>query len=348
MKQDYVFKGNAHGDVAETLMAANFDPRALRPFIGEDGRSYIMQNGRAALMQNATATLRKDDWIALDNAVIKAAKPRLKMVGDLRSAGLEYNIPNGMGKTVLQTETVSDINDAVISMDGLRESQADRPEFDLVNLPLPITHKDFHFSARQIQASRNGGSPLDTTMAELAGRKVAEEVEKLTLGRSGTYEYGGGLIYGLSNYTHNLTKTLTTPVGNASTRGATLLAEVLAMRAQSRAKFHYGPWVIYNAPNWDTILDEDFKAASDRTVRERILAIEDISSIRTLDYLENYDLALVQMTSDVVRMVIGMEITTLQWESSGGLRKNFKVMAIMVPQYRADHNSNTGIVYGSI
>ncbi len=342
---DYVTNGN---DVAETLMANNFDPRALRPFRGTDDRSYFMHNGKPALMRNATATLRKDDWKVLDDAIVKAAKPRLKMVGDLRSAGLQYTVPNGMGKTVLETETVSDINDADISMDGIRETQGDRPLFELTNMPLPIIHKDFHYSARQIQASRNGGSPLDTTTAELASMKVAEEIEKLTLGLSGTYTYGGGTIYGLSNFTSNLTKTLTTPVGNGSTRGATLIKEVLAMRGQSQAAFHFGPWMIYNSPNWDAVLDEDFKAASDRTVRERLLAIEGISGVRTLDYLENYDLALVQMTSNVVRMVIGMEMTTVQWESSGGLRKHFKVMAIIVPQYRADQNGNTGIVYGSI
>ena len=56
---------------------------------------------------------------------------------------------------------------------------------------------------------------------------------------------------------------------------------------------------------------------------------------------------LVQMTSDVVRAVKGMQITTVQWESHGGMMLNFKVMCIMVPQIRADHNGNTGLVHGS-
>jgi hypothetical protein len=53
------------------------------------------------------------------------------------------------------------------------------------------------------------------------------------------------------------------------------------------------------------------------------------------------------MTSDVIRMVIGMDVTTVQWETMGGMRLHFKVMAIMVPQLRADYNSNTGIVHGT-
>jgi hypothetical protein len=43
-----------------------------------------------------------------------------------------------------------------------------------------------------------------------------------------------------------------------------------------------------------------------------------------------------------------MEITTLQWETHGGMMQNFKVMAIMVPQIRGDFNGNTGIVHGSV
>jgi hypothetical protein len=40
-------------------------------------------------------------------------------------------------------------------------------------------------------------------------------------------------------------------------------------------------------------------------------------------------------------------MTTVQWEEQGGLLLNFKIMAIMVPQLRADHNGNTGIVHGT-
>src|SRR3972149_6968251 len=160
MSEDFILNGQAHGNVAGTLMNAGMDARALRPWIGNDGRHYVTVNrggkSTATPLVNATATLRKDDWKLLDAAVVKAAMPRLKAVADVRAAGLTFNIPNGMAKTVLETETQSDISDATVSMDGLRESTADRPVFELSNLPLPIIHKDFDFSARQVMASRNG------------------------------------------------------------------------------------------------------------------------------------------------------------------------------------------------
>lgn len=349
---DFIINGQANGDVASKLLANNMDVNALRPYIGDDGRSYqtVVENGVAkAVLTNATATLRKDDWKLLDSAIVKAAKPRLKAVADLRAAGLTFNIPNGMAKTGLETETQSDISDAIVSMDGLRQSTADRPVFELTNLPLPIIHKDFDFSARQVMVSRNGGSPLDTTTAELAGRRVAEIAEKMLLGTFGSYTFGGGTIYGYTNFPNRLTKIMTIPDG---TNQATTVNEVLEMRLQAQQAFHYGPYKLYVSTAWDVYLDDDYSSAKgDNTLRERLAKISNITGVETLDYLDvdgtAFIMIMVQQTSNVVREIIGMDITTVQWESKGGMQLNFKVMAIMVPQLRADQNSNTGIVHAT-
>lgn len=352
---DYILNGQASGSVASVLMANQMNVSALRPWIGNDGRHYIatpQPDGslKSVPLTNATATLRKDDWITLDAAVIKAAKPRLKAVADLRSAGLTCNIPDGMATTVLQSENQSDISPAVISMDGLRQSAGDRPVFDLVNLPLPIIHKDFDFSARQVMASRKGGSPLDTTTAELAGRRVAEMAEELLIGTS-TMSFGGGTIYGYTNHPNRLTKSMTLPTESGWTPAVTV-NEVLAMRLQAQQKYHFGPYMLYCSTAWDTYMDDDYSAAKgDNTLRDRLKKIEGIQDVRTLDYLNpagtGFVMVLVQMTSDVVREVIGMDITTVQWETKGGMQLNFKVMAILVPQLRTDQSLNMGIVHGT-
>jgi len=355
MDLDYILNGQPSGDVASRLMDNNCNPACLRPWMGENGKSYISVFNKSGVLEarqvsNVTTTLRKDDWKILDDAIVKAAQPRLKAVADLRAAGLTFTIANGMGKTVLETETRSDVDPAIVSMDGMRESPNDRPVFELGSLPLPIIHKDFSFPLRQVMASRNGGSPLDTTMAEMCGRKVAESAEQLLLGIHATadqYAYGGGTIYGYTDFPSRMTRTLTTPTG-ASTDGANALTDVLAMRTQLQGAYHYGPYVLYVSPTWDQFLDDDFKAASDKSIRQRLGEVDGISGIRTLDYLTNYDMIMVQMTSDVVREVIGMDITTVQWETKGGMQLNFKVMAILVPQLRADQNSRTGIVHGSV
>jgi len=338
------------GSVAAKLINCGFNTNCLRPWIGKDGRSYISatENGKliAKPVNNAVATLRKEDWIKLDEVIVPAAKARLKLVADLRGAGLEYGL-NGMGYTVLQTERMSDIGDASISMDGLREGANDRPEFDLINLPLPIIHKDFSFSARQIAASRNGQTPLDTSTAELAARKVAEEAEKLAIGVASSYTFGGGTIYGLINFGSRILADITDPTASGWTP-VTLIDEVLSMIQQAQDAYHYGPYMLYMGSSWNQYLDRDYSTNYPGiTLRSRLKIIQDIGDARTLDYLTGFNVVLVQMTSDTIREVVGMDITTVQWETNGGMLINFKVMAILVPQVRADINGKCGIVHGS-
>jgi len=345
---EMIQNGAGSGSVAKRLLDCGFNANALRPWQESDGRTYItvMNQGKPMARQIVTndATLRKDEWKQLDRAVMEIARQRLRVVQDLRSRGLTYSVP-GMAKTVLETQGQSDITDAEMSMDGLKRSAGDRPVYDLTLLPLPIIHKDFSFSAREIAVSRNDGSPLDTTMAGLASRKVSEFLEKLTIGTLDTYTFGGGAIYGMLNYPNTVTYSLV--VDWATATGAQILTDVLAMMTASRDLKHYGPWVLYIPPNYTAALSEDYKAASDKTIRQRLLEIEGLEDIKTADYMTDSNVVLTEMDPTVIRMIEGMPIQTIQWPTDGSMRVNFKVMTISVPQLRKDYADNTGIVHGS-
>ena len=73
--------------------------------------------------------------------------------------------------------------------------------------------------------------------------------------------------------------------------------------------------------------------------------ISGIEAVRTADYMTANNVVLVQMSSDVVRVVEAMPLTTVEWGTEGGLIHNFKVMTIMVPQIRADQNGASGITH---
>ena len=96
-------------------------------------------------------------------------------------------------------------------------------------------------------------------------------------------------------------------------------------------------------------MNADYSAAKgDNTLRDRLLRIEQIQDVRRLDFFTNtFSLLVVQMTPDVARAVNGLDFTTLQWQTMGGMRLNFRVMAIQVPQLRADYNGNCGICHGT-
>lgn len=356
------------GNWARRLLDSELDTGVMRPYV-HGRKTYVTRNyattdnsGKLVMKQKAiptyndtNATLRVLDWIQLDEAVIRAAKPRQRAAKDLREAGLVYMLPNGIAKTVMQFQQQSDITGATMSMDGLRKAESDRPVFSLVNFPLPIIHKDFSFPLRQILASRTGYSPLDTTTAELAGRRVSEQVEQLVLGAptsslllgQNSYTWGGGVVQGYMNFTNRITYTLTLPTVGGWTPQVTV-DDVLAMKTASQQAFHFGPWMAYAGLYWDKYLDDDYKPTyNDTTLRQRLREIDGIIDVRTVDYIPDSSLILVQQTTDVVRLVIGMDITTVQWETQGGMELNFKVMCVMLPQLRTDINGNTGIVHGS-
>lgn len=356
MEQNYIMNGRGYGGLAGRLMANDCYPGAMRPYIGKDGRHYITTlglNGKPepCLVNNANATLRKDEWLLLDQQILKVARPRLRLWNDLNAAS-PYNIPNGMGVMAIQHQTQSDVSDAIISMDALRRSDRDRPHYDLTNIPCPIISKDFSFGLRELMASRRGGSPLDTSMAELCGRKVADAVENLVLGtttitHSAGTAYGNGTVQGYTSYSNRLTYTLTSPA-TAGWIPADLVDQVLAMILTLTQHYYFGPFMMYNSTSWDRFMDNDYSAAKgDLTLRDRLKKISQITDVRTADFLTNYDLVLVQMTSDVAQAVTGMGITTIQWETEGGMEVHFKVMCIMFPRIRCDNNNNTGLLHAS-
>jgi hypothetical protein len=340
------------GDATDRLIQSGFDTGVLRPWVGRDGRHYmdrVDKNGkRSVVVTNAPATLTKEAWVLFDTAVVRAVTSRLKAFSDIRRNGLVFNLPNGMAHTVLQYQTVSDITPATISMDPVRRSEGDRPVLDLMNLPLPVVHKDFDFSAREIAVSRNGNVPLDTTMAELAGRKVAEEIEKLTVGNVPTaFAYAGGAVYGYTNFPNRATKTdMNVPTG---LNGPTVLNDILALRQTLINNKHFGPYGIYFNTQWAQILDNDFNTAKgDQTFRQRLMAVEGFTDVQVLDFLPTtkWDVVIVEMNVETVRAVVGMEVQTVQWESLGGLLKHFKTMGILVCQLRPDVYGNSGIAHG--
>lgn len=340
--------GMGSGDVAGALIQNDFDLGCLRPVYDADSKqSYAIVNNERRVITNAPASLRKDAWIELDTAIVESARQRLKLVGDLTSSGLVYNLPNGFSKSVLETETVGDIEDAEISMDPANSNKADGLQFDLTTLPLPIVHKGFHYTARQIASNQSSGTPLDTTHARLAARRVAERIEKMTIGLE-TYQYGGGNVYGLLNFPGRVTTTFSDPSLTTGWNGSVLVSELLAMKQLLKGQLHYGPFAVYFGTEWDRYLDEDYSSAKgSNTIRERIGQISQIDSIETLDFLPGYTCLMVQKSSDVIRMVNGINMQTIQWPSMGGLKVNFKVMAMMVPQVRQDFYSRCGVLHAT-
>jgi hypothetical protein len=337
----------------------NIDPGALRPWIDPaSGASYITKylggdpknpkSYRAVPLVQKNASLRRDEWKALDEAVLAVAETRLGGVQDLYDNGLVFDLGgNGMATTVLEHHTQSSAFEAEVTMDGATRAKNDRPDYDTAYTPLPITHVDYQIGARELAASRKLGNPLDTTDAERAARAVLLKMEQM-LFTSTSYAFGGGTIYSYINHPRRLTVSMGTNWASDTT--ANILTDVIAMKAALIGANQFGPFALYIPQNCETKFDADYSVSGNSlmTLRSRILMMENVKSVKVVDTLPTGNAVMVNLNRNTVRMVRGMGMQNVEWTVEGGMINKYKVMTIQVPQIRADSSNQCGVCHCAV
>jgi len=327
-------------------------------FSGSTGRWATSMLKAAALKGEALTaaalrtadTLRHDEWKFFDDVLVKAAVIRLIGVGDLLGAGLVRNVPNALGKTVFGYEKETDMSPASTSMDGISRTANDRVEFKPGFLPLPITHKDFFINLRLLSASREKGESLDTTQVALAGRVVAEQLEKMLF--QGGPTFSGMPIYGYTTAPDRVTTVSFNggkDWGDNTKAGDSFLTDLLAGITALKANRMYGPYWVYAPADAEMNLEKDYIAASATnstgSIRQRLESVASVQSLKIADQLPSGNLIIVQATSDVVSWVQGETLQTVQWDEYGGFEINFKAFAIGAPLIRSDYSGKSGVCH---
>lgn len=192
-------------------------------------------------------------------------------------------------------------------------------------------------------------------------------------------------IYGYTNFPARTVQTnLTAPT---TTNQSTTISEVLAILDRMKLRKQFGPFMVYTTNDWDQYLDADYVLVggnvATQTLRQRLLAIPAIVDVRRLDMwfataiqtnpywttatvgttgqpvytgpggenidatLKPFSLLVVNMNKRTAQAVIGMDMTTIQWETLGGQRLNFKVLCSYQPIIYADFYGNCGVYHAS-
>jgi uncharacterized linocin/CFP29 family protein len=310
---------------------------------------------RSGMNVNALRTndlLGYDEWKKFDDVAVKEARERTQVIEMLQRRNLVYGGFNGLAQTVLAYQDLNDPFTAEMSMDGRTQAQQDRPVTGINYLPLPIIHCDFWYSIRELNMSRNGIAPLDTTSIETATRRVIEKAEELVLtGDWGALARSNAEIKGLTQHGDRNTGSLGGNWNdNSAVDGESIKNDVLNMKQDAIDARHYGPYGLIVPGNFESRLDDDYYTSSwfsSKTIRERIKAIGGIEEVLVADKLTDDNVVLVQLTTDVIRLVEGLSPTVVQWKTEGGMVANFKVMAIWVPQIRSTQGSRSGVVHYS-
>ncbi len=274
-------------------------------------------------------TLRPDETRQIEEALTRVARRDLVAVARLRALGLTVPLRN-IGVTSYEFDRVAPVDDATQGMSILNLGDRDLVTFDRTSIPVPVTASQFELDARHQAAGTTLGQPVSLTNVEEHTRAVAEKLED-TLVNGSDVTIGGNGLPGYTDFgcREQLSYSEDDWLGSLESGLEAAVTDVLAMRAALRDNGFTGPYDLYIPANYDGVIDEDYKAASDRTLRERLLAINGIGGVYVLPSLADSEVLLVQMTSGVVQAPIGQDITTITWDIYGGLATRWAILAVM-------------------
>lgn len=298
----------------------------------------------------AAAPLPKNTQEVIDKAVIEVGRSRLQFVNLLLSRGLIYSLPNWLSVPTLYWEKLGDSGTARETMVPKARGERQVRDREGTTIPIYCTWDNFSFNARELAMGERVGVPLDTSHISMATRNVNERIEDTAI--NGGPTIGGFDTPGLLNAPNvNREQFIGDAAGrewtNSGKTGAGILRDVRLGANALRGDHKYGPYTLLVNGDDNAALDDDFKANSDKTIRQRLRELEFGGSpldIQVVDSMPANTVVMAQMTDDVMRMVVGQSPSVISWEDGPGWEREFVVLACLVPQFRDDYNGQSGIV----
>lgn len=318
--------------------------QTIRQFMDDGGLLNVNAMRPHAGLQ-ANALLRKDEWEALDAALLPVARARLIGVNDLISRGLVRQL-GGLGSIISSYERSGDMEAAVIDMDGATPPGEDRVDYDRVQVPVPVIHKGFRISKRVLEASRRMGDTLDTTQGQIAARKVSESAEGLLFNGSGAPNVGGNTIYGYTNHPDRVTNTAAGFGGGDFGVEGNGYQTIVGMIDGLQAAGFFGPYGLYLArTQYTELLSRHTDGSSKSQLNVILEGIPDLEFVKPTGDLAAANGVLVNLTAETVDVAIAQDMITLQWQALGGMVEHYRVLAALAPRVKADKNGACGVVH---
>lgn len=311
--------------------------------------AMLAVNSIADLRELAPLPLYAQELI--DKAVIQVGLDRLVIAQDIMAEGLVYTLPDPLSVMELVWEKESKIGAAKRTMLPGARGERQMPARSTVRIPVYATTEEFSLNIRTIRAAERAGAPLDTSMVSQATRRVNEAIEDAMINGAGL-NVAGNSAPGLLNAPNANTYAYT---GNeawdvAGHTGEEILTDVLGMIDELQADHKYGPYNLYIPTTYGNKLNEDFKANSDKTIRQRLEELDAGGRplrIRVADQLPANRTVLMQMTNDVADMVVGQQPVPVSWTDGPGWERMFVILAFMIPRVKDDYEGQSGICLGN-
>jgi len=312
------------------------------------GMDYFMANveERREIAANAT-TLEEEEWETLSDRMVSVYQETTVGIEDLQDAGLTRDL--SLATKVDLWSRGGEMSDADVTMDGETRSQEDRPTYSTSGVPIPIVHKDFRVSDRDLQSSRRMGNDLRTDGVAQATVSVTEMLERILFqGWDPTVRDSSGDTFTLYGYTThpNRNTVAGSDWGTAGNIRDDIVSSLDALDTDERTA---GGFWMYVAPTQY----REFRSAVDPdgdgnlTVRERVTNEFDpeIGAVRRASFLPDGEAVMVDPSPDVVELAVAEDVQTIEWQSGSGMTNHYKVMAAMAPEIKADSSGQSGVVH---
>ena len=296
---------------------------------------------------NIHSTLRKDEWTALDRAVVEAGKEVLVGVNALRSAGLVRQ--ESIAVSIAQYNKRSTTTDAQLAMNPLTDDERVRIDYRIAGVPIPFIFQGFQLDIRTLTASRQLGGGLDLETGAEAAYQVALAEEKLLFKGTPAIAVSDQLgalstIYGYTTHPDRNTGSASGDWADTTNGYKFTMATLEAMKASLRADFYPGPyWLYLNSVNWGDI--HLINTATDRQVMEVIRNDPEISRMEMSFQLATGEVLMIDPRPRTVQWVEAASIRTVEWDEKGSLGTNYRVLAAATPLIKSDYDGRCGVAH---
>ncbi len=319
-------------------MGENANITSAEQFMSSGPLAALLSNGLKVNALRTNALLRHEEWQLIDAAVLDIARQRLNIVQDLIAAGLVQDL-GGLGVMISAYERSGDMSAANIDMAGVTPGDEDTIDFDLVQVPVPIIHKDFRINIRKLEASRKLGESLDVIQVRVAARRVTDQMETIVFNGASAINLNGASISGLTTQAN-----INTVAGGDWGTINNIYTNVNSTIQAIEADYYFGPFNLYVAAIQYGQMRAIYTDGSGESALDRCLrGLPSLGAIKPSDTLTAGTAVMVQMTQDVIDLAIGQEITTVQWTEQGGMSLHYKVMTALAPRVKADKDGKSGI-----
>ena len=321
-------------------MIANYDEQWLQAIQNQDEE-------KPDIITNASGTLRHEDFQRIQDKLVEVRRRQLNGILDLQAAGL--TVPESIETQLVGFENVNEFQAAKISMNPTDEQNNDTIFTDSY-VPLPIIHQSWRIPYRQRNKQYKQFSGMTASF-----RKVSEKAESmLFIGAPEITVTVGGTqttVYGYTTHPNRQTDTISNWSLTATT-GETILDDALGMLSLMFTENSVSApdsVMLYVGNSVWLRLQDDFKAASDKSIINRLKEISSIKDIKPAEKLGTTDVLMVELSENTIELAVASDIVTIPHTITRPLGDQvFTTYSAMVPLIKVDSNSKTGIVHGTV